>query len=116
MVLICAIRPLNSRSAMASMCAVTICWGASRPRSVSSTRAAMRRVEVSGNSAIGAPAHAASPGLKGDCPWGRQTDTRLMVPARGACERHLAQSVLGAFDVIGRFLAGLNLAQDRRLA
>ena len=84
MVPMCSILPVNWRSGMASSCSVTGCDKASRPRSVSSTRAAMRIEAGSGSSAIGVPGQARSPALKGASPPLCQMERRLMVPSAGA--------------------------------
>ena len=83
-VLICSILPVNCRSGIASSCALTVSFNAKRPRSVSSARAETRSVEISGNSAIGAPGQARSPALNGASPPGRHVEIRLIIPAAGA--------------------------------
>ena len=127
---ICSMCPVNCRSGMALNCTVTDCFGASRPRSVSSTRAETRSVVASGKLAIAAPGHARSPGRYGASLDPVQWSSRLMVPADGArtliCARDcsarftsncgLLAGLLGTFDgrlveSLIRFLFRLRLAQ-----
>ena len=106
---ICSMCPVNCRSGMAFNCTVTGCFAASRPRSVSSTRAEIRSVVASGNSAMAAPGHARSPGRYAPCSNPTSVATGLWFRPKARAKSFASKRVPLAPRHISAFLLACSL-------